>query len=140
MVLIVASLFVLTGTIWTVTNVPAAYADEQQQMQLVNDLLKLKLTSVYLEYWTCYRLLFQSQEQILCASPPYPPTVGADVYMPDARAVQPVPGVINPRVPFLFPADSTLEIAAFEHYNKDHGKHFQKLTLDGMVLYIPTPM
>jgi hypothetical protein len=33
---------------------------EQQPMQLVDDLLKLKLTRVYLEYWTCYRLLFQS--------------------------------------------------------------------------------
>jgi hypothetical protein len=117
----------------------AAYANEQQQMQLVNDLLKLKLTRVYLEYWTCYRLLFQSQEQILCASPPYPYTVGGNPYLPDARAVQPDPNVINPRAPFLFPASSDVEIAEFEQYNKEHGKHFQKYTLDGMVLYIPMP-
>jgi len=130
-------LVALACTIWTVTTVPAAYADEQQQMQLVNDLLKLKLTRVYLEYWTCYRLLFQSQEQILCASPPYPPTVGGDPYTPDARAVQPDRSVINPRAPFLFPATSSIEIAEFERYNKEHGKHFQKYTLDGMVLYIP---
>ncbi len=37
-----------------------------------------------------------------------------------------------------FPANSNLEIAAFERHNKEHGKHFQKYTLDGMVLYIPT--
>jgi hypothetical protein len=135
--LVLVTLVVLASTIRTVTTVPAAYADEQQQMQLVNDLLKLKLTRVYLEYWTCYRLLFQSKEQILCARPPYPPTVGLDAYLPDARAVQPDPNVINPRVPFLFPADSTLEIAEFERYNQEHGKHFQKYTLDGMVLYIP---
>jgi hypothetical protein len=139
MALILVSLVALTCTIWTVTTVPAAYADEQQQMQLVNDLLKLKLSRVYLEYWTCYRLLFQSQEQILCASPPYPATVGGDPYTPDARAVQPDPRVINPKAPFLFPANSYLEIAAFEQYNKEHGKQFQKLTLDGMVLYIPKP-
>jgi len=135
--LVLVTLVILACTIWTVTTVPAAYADEQQQMQLVNDLLKLKLTRVYLEYWTCYRLLFQSKEQILCASPPYPLTVGGDPYTPDARAVQPAPNVINPRVPFLFSANSYVEIAEFEQYNKEHGKHFQKYTLDGMVLYIP---
>src|SRR6266516_4081241 len=138
--LVLITLVVLACTIWTVTTVPVAYANEQQQMQLVNDLLKLKLTRVYLEYWTCYRLLFQSQEQILCASPPYPRTIGGDPYAPDARAVQPDPHVINPKAPFLFPANSNLEIAAFERYNKEHGKHFQKYTLDGMVLYIPTPV
>jgi hypothetical protein len=140
MAIVLVTLVVLACTIWTVTTVPAAYADEQQQMQLVNDLLKLKLTRVYLEYWTCYRVLFQSKEQILCAIPPYPPTVGLDAYTPDARAVQPDPNVINPRAPFLFPADSNLEIAEFEQYNKEHGKHFQKYTLDGMVLYIPMPI
>jgi hypothetical protein len=138
--LVLVTLVILASTIWTVTTVPAAYADEQQQMQLVNDLLKLKLTRVYLEYWTCYRLLFQSQEQILCASPPYPLTIGGDPYTPDARAVQPDPKIINPKAPFLFPANSNLEIAAFERYNKEHGKHFQKYTLDGMVLYIPKPV
>lgn len=135
--LILVALVALASTISTVTTVPAAYADEQQQMQLVNDLLRLKVTRVYLEYWTCYRLLFQSQEQILCAKPPYPFTVGDDAYLPDARAVQPDPNVINPKVPFMFPANSNVEIAQFEAYNKAHGKHFQKYTLDGMVLYIP---
>jgi hypothetical protein len=139
MALVLVTLVALACTIWTVTTVPAAYADEQQQMQLVNDLLKLKLTRVYLEYWTCYRLLFQSQEQILCASPPYPQTIGSDAYPPDALAVQPDPSVINPRAPFLFPATSTSEIAAFEQYNKEHGKLFKKYALDGMVLYIPIP-
>ena len=135
--LILVTLVALASTVWTVTTVPTAYADEQQQMQLVNDLLKMKVTRVYLEYWTCYRLLFQSQEQILCAKPPYPDTVGYDAYLPDARAVQPDPNVINPAVPFMFPANSTQEIAEFEAYNKAHGKHFRKYTLDGMVLYIP---
>jgi hypothetical protein len=136
-VLVGVMLIAVTCTIWTVTAVPAYYALEQQQMQLVNDLLKLKQTRIYVSYWTCYRLLFQSQEKILCASPPYPPTTGGDPYPPDARAVQPHPGVINPRAPFLFPVSSSSEIAGFEQYNKEHGKHFQKYILDGMVLYIP---
>jgi hypothetical protein len=131
------TLVAVVCTVWTVTTVPAAYAAEQQQMQLANDLLKLKLTRVYLEYWTCYRLLFQSREQVLCASPPYPPTIGGDPYPPDARAVQPDQGVINLAAPFLFPAGSDVEMAEFEQYNKENGKHFQKYALDGMVLYVP---
>ena len=130
--LVLVTVVVLACTVWTVTTVPAAYADDQQQTQLVNDLLKRGMTRVYLEYWTCYRLLLQSQERILCASPPYPYTIGGDPYAPDANAVKG-----NPRAPFLFPATSYYEIAEFEQYNKVHGKHFQKSTLDGMVLYVP---
>lgn len=139
--LILIALVILGMTTWTVTTVPAAYADEQQQMQLVNDLSKLKLTRVYLEYWTCYRLLFQSQEHILCASPPYPSTIGGDPYTPDARAVQPNPNTINPDAPFLFPTDSfgKYEIGEFEQYNQAHGKHFREILLDGMALFIPIP-
>lgn len=135
--LILAALIVLSGTISTLTTVPAAYADAQQQQKLVQDLLKMNVRRVYLEYWTCYRLLFQSQEQILCATPPYPQVVGADRYSPDARAVQPTPGVLNPAIPFMFPADATSEINAFESYNQQHDKRFQKYALDGMLLYMP---
>ena len=137
--LAITLLVVLACTVWTVTTVPAAYADYQQQMQLVTDLEHLHYTRIYLEYWTCYRLLFQSQEKILCAIPPYPATIGGNAYLPDARAVQPDPNVINPNAPFLFPATSTSEIAAFEQYNQEHGKHFKKYFLDGMVMYVPIP-
>jgi hypothetical protein len=136
-VLIFAALVVFSGTIATLTTVPAAYANAQQQQKLVQDLLNMHIRRVYLEYWTCYRLLFQSQEQILCATPPYPQVVGADRYAPDARAVQPDSKTINPAIPFMFPADASKEIAAFEQYNQEHHKRFQKHILDGMVLYIP---
>lgn len=137
--LILAALVVMGSTVSTIATVPTAYADTQQQERLVQDLLNLHITRLYLEYWTCYRLMFQSQEQILCARPPYPSVVGGDRYPPDARAVQPDPKTINPHVPFMFPANSYQEIAEFEQYNREHGKHFLKRTLDGMVLYIPSP-
>jgi 4-amino-4-deoxy-L-arabinose transferase-like glycosyltransferase len=137
--LILALLTTLAGTISTLTTVPAAYADAQQQQKLVQDLLHMHIRRVYLEYWTCYRLLFQSQEQILCARPPYPTVVGGDRSSPDARAVQHYPNIINPNVPFMFPLTPTgdLEITAFEQYNSMHHKHFRRYTLDGMALYIP---
>jgi hypothetical protein len=133
-VLVVVTLVILAGTIRTVSGVPASYAGEQQQMQLVHDLLDRKITRLYLEYWTCYRLMFQSDERIRCARPPYPPTVGADAYLPDAEAVW-----ADPTAPFMFPATTGgyQEIAAFEQYNAEHGKHFQESTLDGMVLFMP---
>jgi hypothetical protein len=130
--LALVTLVILVGTIWQVTDVPVRYAEEQQQMQLVNDLLHRKITRVYLEYWTCYRLLFQSDERILCARPPYPATVGADAYLPDARAVW-----ADPTAPFMFPATSYQEMAEFEQYNEEHGKYFKEYALDGMMLFIP---
>src|SRR5262249_5522388 len=130
--LVLAILVALVSTGFTLTTVPAANANTQQQQKLVQDLLNMHVTRVYAEYWTCYRMLFQSQEQILCARPPYPTVVGADRYAPDARVVQPDPNVINPDVPFMFPASATTEITAFEQYNQEHGKQFQKYTLDGM--------
>lgn len=134
--LVLLMLVTLAGTIYTVTTVPAANADAQQQQQLVTDLLKLKVTRVYLEYWTCYRMLFQGQEKVLCARPPYPSfVVGADRYEPDAATVH---AAFN--VPFMFPAtpDGYKEMAAFEQYNRVHGLHFRKYDLDGMILYIPS--
>jgi hypothetical protein len=131
-ILVMTILVVLAGTIYTVTTIPTAYADAQQQQQLVNDLLQLKVTRVYLEYWTCYRLLFQSQEKILCARPPYPAVTGGDRYTPDARIVD-----ADPDAAYMFPINEPNEIRAFEQYNTDHHKRFQKHILDGMALYIP---
>ena len=122
----------LVGTVYTITTVPAANADARQQEKLVQDLLKLNIRHVYVEYWTCYRLLFQSQEQILCARPPYPPVIGADRYEPDARLVE-----ADRRAAYMFLADSTREIMLFEQHIKARGEQFQKYTLDGMVVYVP---
>jgi hypothetical protein len=137
--LVLAALIVLGGTVYTVTTVPQASVDTQQQQKLVQDLLKMNIRKVYVEYWTCYRLLFQSQEQILCARPPYPQVIGADRYSPDARAVQPLPWQINPVIPFMFPdtKDAQPEINDFNEYNETHGKRFRRYLLDGMWLYIP---
>ena len=132
--LILIFLVCISSTVSTLTTVPAAMADTQQQNQLVQDLLKMKVTRVYAEYWTCYRLLFQSQEQILCATPPYPSVIGADRYWPDTAAVK-----ADPHPAFMFPANSTGEIRDFEQYNQQHNLHFRKYTLDGMVIYIPLP-
>ncbi len=130
--LVFVTLVALGMTAWTTTSVPAAYAEEQQQMQLVTDLLNMHITRVYLEYWTCYRLAFQSQERIVCAAPPYPATVGGTPYQGYAVALQNTP---NP--PFMFPASSTDEIRAFNAYNQAHNKHFREILLDGMALFIP---
>lgn len=134
--LVFVTLVALGMTVWTTTSVPAAYAEEQQQMQLVNDLLNMHITRVYLEYWTCYRLALQSQERIVCAAPPYPTTVGGTPYQGYAIALQNTP---NP--PFMFPLSSTGgitdEIRAFNAYNQAHNKHFREIILDGMALFIP---
>ncbi len=51
----------------TLTEIPAAQGAEQQEQRLIEGLLKQRITHIYTDYWTCDRIIFESQEKILCA-------------------------------------------------------------------------
>lgn len=55
------------GTAYTLHEIPAALQAKQQEQMLIDDLLKNGITNVYSEYWTCNRLIFETQEHIICA-------------------------------------------------------------------------
>lgn len=65
--MIVIVLVFALGTVLTFQQVPAAAALDQQEYQLIPDLLNIHVTHIYSEYWTCGRIIFQSQEKITCA-------------------------------------------------------------------------
>lgn len=48
-------------------DVPATQALNQQEHMLIEKLLQMHVVHIYADYWTCDRLIFQSQEQILCS-------------------------------------------------------------------------
>lgn len=48
-------------------DLAAARAFDSQQEALVQDLLKIHATHIYSDYWTCNRLIFSSQERIICS-------------------------------------------------------------------------
>ncbi|BCL81611.1 hypothetical protein ccbrp13_40760 [Ktedonobacteria bacterium brp13] len=58
----------ITGTIICLESLPQAKAEFVQQERLVNAMISIGATRIYTDYWTCYRLAFQSEERITCAN------------------------------------------------------------------------
>ncbi|HEY7414020.1 MAG TPA: hypothetical protein VH593_02420, partial [Ktedonobacteraceae bacterium] len=48
-------------------DLAAARAFDNQEQALIQDLLKIHITHLYTDYWTCNRLIFSSQERIICS-------------------------------------------------------------------------
>ena len=58
----------ITGTIICLESLPQAQANFVRQERLVNAMISIGATRIYTDYWTCYRLAFQSDERITCAN------------------------------------------------------------------------
>lgn len=54
------------GSYETLSEVPQARAAYAQEESLISSLVQHGITHVYTDYWTCYRLAFQSTERITC--------------------------------------------------------------------------
>ena len=57
----------VSGTFGTFGAIPAAQAWNAQQDQLITRLEHMGATRIYSEYWTCNRIIFQSNERIICS-------------------------------------------------------------------------
>jgi hypothetical protein len=68
LLLFVASIFVMGSIRTFVEGVPEAQAAYAREDALVQDLLHIGATRIYSEYWTCNRLIFHSQERIICSA------------------------------------------------------------------------
>jgi len=58
----------LLGTVRTFQEIPAAQTAYASEDTLVSDLLNNGAKYIYSDYWTCNRLIFHSQEQIICSA------------------------------------------------------------------------
>ncbi|GCE27781.1 hypothetical protein KDA_32650 [Dictyobacter alpinus] len=58
----------LYGTYLTVVQIPTAQAATQTEQQLIEKLKYYKITHLYADYWVSYRLNFETQASIICAS------------------------------------------------------------------------
>jgi hypothetical protein len=48
-------------------DVPATWALNQRESNLIQRLLGMHVHSIYSDYWTCDRLIFQSREKLICS-------------------------------------------------------------------------
>ncbi len=89
--LLIAMLF-LMGTISITSDLPSSQQANQQQDELIARLEQVGATHIYSDFWTCNRIIFVSQEKIICGVsdstlipshnyyPPYYTIVHADLH------------------------------------------------------------
>ncbi|BCL81612.1 hypothetical protein ccbrp13_40770 [Ktedonobacteria bacterium brp13] len=65
--LLIAGMFI-KGTVEVIRVLPASQAAYVQEDTLIHNLEAIGATHIYTDYWTCYRMAFQSQEHIVCAN------------------------------------------------------------------------
>ena len=130
-ILVLISLTILAGTVSMLASLPSVEADNHQQEALVHDLLRIGATRVYAEYWIGYRLMFQSQEHIICAIPLGLISPGSERYFTYDRIVRADQHAVS-----LFPEGSP-DAIAFAKRIAHSSQHYQRFVFDGYVVYRP---
>lgn len=114
----------------TFQEIPASQAVYQNDMLFIHDLEQRGIDRFYSEYWTCYRLVFLSREQLVCS-------VVTTSFKPAAlnriRSYEPIVAD-DPRAAYIFPPDPFVQAA---DHNPTISKHYHRFMLDGYVVYVP---
>ncbi|MHB8600440.1 MAG: hypothetical protein ACYDER_26985 [Ktedonobacteraceae bacterium] len=122
----------LIGTIATFMLVPGVQAFNQQDTTVIHDLAQAGITHVYSDYWTCDRLVFLSQEHLICGVVDEAMTEpGLNRYGPYYTEVQ-----ADPHSAYIFVAGSDYAYS-FQHWQAKTHASYHKLTFDGYVVYVP---
>lgn len=129
-VLLCILVMLIVGTIRTFADTPNAQAAHQRQQILVSYLLSHQKTRIYSEYWTCNRLIFASDEHILCSNLDYNLGPGQDRYPAYTTMVEQAPSPA-----YVFPQTS-LQAHNFEttRYASDPTR-YRRETIAGYVIY-----
>jgi hypothetical protein len=124
----------LTGVVMTFRAVPAATALDQQEYHLIQDLLNIHVTHIYSEYWTCGRIIFQSQEKITCAVVDDHMQVSHNRYEPYAETV-----VADPHAAYIFPT-GPVDAAYVKNCVQRFASskiHYLRFAFDDYVIFVP---
>lgn len=130
-ILLLAGLVLLWGSISIFGDIPTVQASSQQEDALMHDLLRIHATHIYTDYWTCYRLAFDSNEAITC--------VVVNQYLNRDHDRYPgydAPVQSDPHAAYVF-LPTALQIPAVEQMAARTGKHLQRFTFDGYVIFQP---
>ena len=96
-------IFSIVG-VYNYLGVPQTRSFNRQEQALMQNLLHLGATRIYSDYWTCDRLIFRSQEQIVCSAARmlnHKLRQGQNRYIPYCQIVQ-----NDPLAAYVFPVGS----------------------------------
>ncbi len=130
-ILLVIGVVLLLGTFNIFYEIPTVQAVNQQQKALIHDLLRIKATHIYTDYWTCDRLAFLAKEQIICAV--------VDDQLQDSRTRPPHYYSIikaDPRSAFMYPIGSA-QASAVAIQAATSTSHYRRFIFEGYVIYQP---
>lgn len=110
-------------------DVPEAQTDHQQIVALEQKLKELHITRFYTTYWTCGRIIFETQEQLLCGDT-YPDlSHGYDRYFSYRFIIE-----ADPHPGFVY-ADGSPEIVTLESYIARYHLKYEYIRIHGYVIY-----
>ena len=126
----IALSFVL-GWVQTLNLIPVAQRENRYDTALVQDLLKMGVTHIYTDYWTCDRVAFESTERIICSVVDERLQYGRNRYTPYTPIVK-----ADPKAAWVFPLDSQ---QAHAFASKAIAMHhpYRSRVKDGYVIYQP---
>jgi hypothetical protein len=127
----IAMMFVM-GTIRTFQDVPTAQTTYGQQDALIHDLLRVNATRIYSDYWTCNRIIFQSDEHIICSVLKEQLQAGQDRYKPYHDSVK-----ADIKAAYAFSIGSPQAKTFEEKLASQKIGHWQRYVFDGYVVYLP---
>lgn len=112
-------------------SVAPALQDDQRYNQLENRLGQLHITRFYSDYWTCNRLIFQTQEKLICSNTRDNFTHGFDRYVPYRAMVD-----ADPNPGFVYPKGSNLIHVLEQALTATHTP-YRRLEVASFVIYQP---
>ncbi|GER92204.1 hypothetical protein KDW_63660 [Dictyobacter vulcani] len=65
-ILAAVAVILIIGTLIAFSEVPKVQAANQHRNHLITQLESMGITHFYTDYWSCYSLIFESQEKLLC--------------------------------------------------------------------------
>ncbi len=131
-ILLYVGSMLLLGAIGTFNNIPTVQSIDQRQQGLISDLLHIGSRDIISEYWTCNRIIFQSNERIICSVVDERLRPGYNRYEPYYYIVQK-----DAHASFVFPLGSP-EAAYFARRVAHSSKRYHRFVFDGYVVYQPT--
>ncbi|MBE3561297.1 MAG: glycosyltransferase family 39 protein [Ktedonobacteraceae bacterium] len=113
--------------------VPATQALNRQESALIQHLLHIGANHIYSDYWTCDRLIFQSQERIICSAVNETLGAGHDRYLPYRTIVR-----ADHRAAYVFQVGSAQDVVLTQHITTGTGtqwKQYRRAVFAGYAIY-----
>lgn len=129
-ILALIGVVLLTGTVITFTEIPSTEAAYTNDHNLIQVLEQRGITRFYSEYWTCDRLVFFSQEHLICG------VVNPHDSKPGLNRIPSYFSIVaaDPNAPYIFPAGLDTNDA---NHNPLLEKHYHHFELDNFTIYLP---